>query len=338
MKRTERIFLSGGGTAGSVMPLLAVAEHLPNLELHFVGTQYGVERSLIPHTMRYHAIMAGKLRRYMSWRNVIDPLYVAFGFLQSLWLMMRYRPAAVVSAGGFIAVPVVWAAWLTGCRSIVHQQDIQVGLATRLTTPFAQVVTKAFPDIALAGADWIGNPVRDLTPTTQTFSIDEQYPTVFIFGGGTGAAAINDLVTADLCEFTNVIHVTGNGKTKAKLTHPRYHAYELLHDEMKEAYAKADVVVARAGLATISELASLGKPAIIIPMPNTHQQINADYLNLHNAALILNQTQLTSELFTQKLKNLLENPQQQKQLSENIHELSQPTAARVLAERVIGKV
>lgn len=337
MKRSQRIFLSGGGTAGSVMPLLAVAEHLPNAEVHFIGTQQGIERSLIPNTMHYHAIMAGKLRRYVSWRNLIDPFYIALGFLQSLWLMIRYRPAAVVSAGGFVAVPVVWAAWLTGCRSIVHQQDIKVGLATRLTTPFAQVVTKAFPDIALAGADWIGNPVRDLKPTTHAINIDTNYPTVFIFGGGTGAAAINALVTADLCAFANVIHITGNGKNLRTLTHPRYHAYELLHDEMKEAYAKADVVVARAGLATISELAALGKPAIIIPMPNTHQQINADYLNVHNAALILNQTQLTGELFTRKLKNLLENPQQQQQLSENIHELSQPTAARVLAERVIDK-
>ncbi len=332
--REARVFLVGGGTAGSVMPLLAVAEHLVNVKLYFVGTHHGVERKLVPQTIPYLTVSAGKLRRYWAWQNLVDLFKVVIAFFKSLYLVLRYQPNVVVSAGSFVATPMIWAAWCCGIAIVVHQQDLQVSLTTRLTAPFATMLTKAFSEIALHGAEFIGNPVRDLTPVTQSIQIDQTVPTVFIFGGGTGAQALNNLVTVQLCNFTNVIHVTGIGKNQTSFTHPRYHAFELLNEEYKEALAKADIVVARAGLGTISELAVAGKPAIIIPIPNSHQEYNAQFLQQHQAAMVLNQTMLTSEQFTEVVKALLNNTVQQRHFSDRMKHILPLNAAKMFAQKI----
>ena len=330
----KSIFLVGGGTAGSVMPLLAIAEHLVGVQIYFIGTRLGVESKLIPATISYLTLPAGKLRRYFAWQNFIDPVKIFAAFFKSLYLLLRYQPKVVVSAGSFVATPMIWAAWCSGVAIVVHQQDLQVSLTTKLTAPFATVLTKAFQAIPLRGADWIGNPVRNLTPTTNILKLDPSVLTVFIFGGGTGAQALNNLVTAQLCHHANVIHVTGSGKNPHSINHARYHQFELLHEEYKEALAKADIVVARAGLGTMSELAVLGKPAIIIPIPHSHQEYNASFLKQHDAALILDQTTLTPELFTQAIKTLLVDTDRQKQLAQHIQLLIKPQAAEILANKI----
>ncbi len=331
MSTQKRVFLTGGGTAGSVMPVLAIAEHLDGVELYFVGTRNGVERTLVGSSMQYISLPAGKLRRYADIRNIIDPFIIVWAFLQSCWLMMRYRPAVVVSTGSFVSVPVIWAAWLFGRTTIVHQQDLQVGLATKLTKPFTTYLTKAFEEIPLPSAQLLGNPVRNLTPTTHTLELDDAVPTILIFGGGTGAQGVNELVSETLCEFANVIHLTGLGKAGADISHKRYHAYELLKEEMKEALHAADLVICRAGLSTISELAALSKPAIIIPIPNSHQEHNAQFLETRSAALILRQTQLTAGSLAQDVKTLLSSKEQLEHFGKAIHNLMPADASQALA-------
>lgn len=333
-----RIFFTGGGTAGSVTPLLAVAAKLTGHELFFIGTKTGVERKLVPESIHYLAIASGKFRRYWSWKNLVDPVIILFAWFQSLYLMAKYQPDVIVTAGSFVSVPVVWAGWMCNVKVVVHQQDLQVGLATKLMAPFAAIKTKAFQDIPFAG-QWIGNPVRDLTPTPSTLhplpSPNPSYPTVLIFGGGTGAQAINDLVSPALTEFANVTHITGSNKPSAAsaplLRSPRYQHFELLTENFAEALHTADLVVCRAGLGSISELAELRKPAIIIPMPQTHQELNAQFLAKHNAAVILDQTKLTQESFTQTIKELLADKPRRTQLAESLHQLMKPSAAQTLA-------
>ena len=334
-----KIFLTGGGTAGSVTPLLAVAQQLRQHELWFVGTSHGVERSLVPDHIHYLSVPAGKWRRYFSWRNLVDPVVVVVAFFYSLWLLVRYAPQVIVSAGSFVSVPVVWAAWWCNVPVVIHQQDLQVGLATRLMRLAAHQVTKAFPEIPLRDAVHIGNPVRSLTPTTQQFKLDTTVPTVLIFGGGTGAAAINRLVTPELCKQANVIHLTGKGKTGLAVTEltivsARYHQFELLTDAMAEALHVADVVVCRAGLGTLSELAVLKKPTIVIPIPQSHQEHNAKYFADHKAVVSLNQLQLTPTLFTQTILRLLADRAERQRLAEAIGQMNQVDAASQLAAMI----
>lgn len=337
-----RIVFTGGGTLGSVSPLLALVSALQNIqaEMQFIGTTDGPERLIIQQVhIPFTAITAPKFRRYWSWRHLCIPFELFFGMLQSFVFLVRWRPDCIVSAGGFVSVPVLWVGWLLRIPSIIHQQDLQPGLANILMQPFAQTITVAFNDslqyFPSHKSIWIGNPVRDLTPTTHIFSLDPAVPAVLIFGGGTGAQAINELVTAALCEYANVIHITGKGKSaQAIITHPRYHAFELLNEEMKEALAKADLVVARAGLSTISELAALGKPSIIIPMPDSHQEKNAEFLQQHQAARILDQRTLTPQQFLSAIQELLQDSNMRTELSQNIHALHAPNASQQFVERI----
>lgn len=336
-----RIFLTGGGTAGSVTPLLAVAEKLQRHDIWFIGTRSGVERTLVPTGLRYVAIPAGKLRRYWDWHNLIDPFIIAAAFFYSLWLIARYAPSVVVSVGSFVSVPIVWAAWWCNIPVVIHQQDLQVGLATRLMRLAASTITKAFPEIPLPGAATIGNPVRKLLPTTQQLILDSSVPTVLIFGGGTGAEAINQLVDIELCAQANVIHLTGLGKSginpnvvQAASHGQRYHQFELLTETMAEALQQADVVVCRAGLGTLSELAVLGKPTIVIPIPQSHQEQNAEYFVERQAIIKVGQNSLTPQRLTQLIVDLLHNSAQQAGLAQAFQRCNPADAAKRLAQLI----
>jgi len=292
-----------------------------------------VEKKLVSQEkIIFYAMLAPKLRRYFTWRYLFFPLEVFISFFQALVVLLKNRPQVIVSAGGFVSVPLVWVGWLLRIPALIHQQDLQPGLANKLMAPLAVKITVAFPE-SLAyfpkkKTTWIGNPVRDLTPTTDNIALDKSVPTVFIMGGGTGACAINALVTPEICTFCNVIHMTGENRARklSVIHHPRYHQYAFLQAEMKEALQKAEVVVSRAGLGSISELAALAKPALIIPIPHSHQEKNADFLKTHQAAIILNQEKLTAQIFCQEIKSLLFNLQKKDILAKNISALSQKNA------------
>ncbi|MFH1426805.1 MAG: UDP-N-acetylglucosamine--N-acetylmuramyl-(pentapeptide) pyrophosphoryl-undecaprenol N-acetylglucosamine transferase [Candidatus Kerfeldbacteria bacterium] len=333
-----KILLTGGGTMGPVSPLLAVVPELRRRgdAIQFIGTPNGPERiSVEALSIPFYALPAPKLRRYFSFRHFAVPFQMIISLIRACRLVKRIAPDVIVSAGGFVSVPVVWAGWFKRIPSVIHQQDIQPGLANRLMSPCASAITVAFEEslrhFAKGKARWVGNPVRDLTPVTDTLAVDRSVPTLFIFGGGTGAKAINALVSPALCDTMNVIHMTGSGRDGEPFEHDRYHRYEYLHEEMKEAFAKADVVVARAGLGTISELAALGKPAIIIPMPGTHQEANAVLLQQHSAAVVLSQKELTPESLVREINALLNNPEKMRTLRARIKEFYKQDAVQQFA-------
>ncbi|PIW37224.1 MAG: hypothetical protein COW24_01285 [Candidatus Kerfeldbacteria bacterium CG15_BIG_FIL_POST_REV_8_21_14_020_45_12] len=336
-----RILMTGGGTLGSVSPLLAIVPELIQSkdELFFIGTSHGAEEQLVSASgVSFYKIIAPKLRRYFSLRHLLIPFELTAGLIQSARLLRRLRPQAIVSAGGYVAFPVVLVGRLFGIPSILHQQDLRPGLTNKLLAPLAIKITVAFEsslsDYSAAKTSWIGNPVRDLSPTTNQIILNQSLPTVFIFGGGTGAQAINELVDAKLCKSANVIHITGRERGGKTINHPHYHSFEILGDAMAEAYAKADLVVCRAGLGTISELASLGMPAIIIPMPNTHQEDNAQLLKQKDAAIVLDQRGLTEVSFRGQIERLLTNVERRQQLTQAMGELL-PTGANQLFIKTI---
>lgn len=326
-----KILLSGGGTIGSVAPLLAIIPELPNAEFIFVGTKYGPEKELVgKYNIKFKAIFAGKFRRYFSLANLIDLIKIKIAFWQSIVLLIKEKPDAIVSVGGFVSVPIVLAGWVLKIPSIIHAQDVKTGLAIKLMSPFAEKRTKAFQDTDFKGK-WIGNPVRDLFAQTNKINLTDNKPVVLIIGGSTGALGLNKLVSKELCDFCQVIHVAG-GRKAAYFKHSNYHDFSFLQEELFEAYHKADLVVTRAGLSTLSELAILGKPCLIIPMPDSHQEINARYFSDHHAAIVVEQKDLLPERFIQIIKAMLENKKTLALLSENIKKINKPNAAQELAK------
>ena len=306
-----KIMFSGGGTLGPVVPLLAIAEiykkHDNQAEFFWVGTQRGPEKDLIAeYNIPFFTVMSGKLRRYISLWNIFDIFKVIFGFFQSLFLLWQKKPDLLITVGGFVSVPLHAAAFVLGIPTWVHQQDAQVGLANKLMSYTAAKVTTALRDTQSAFAEhkteWIGNPVRDLsvpsaTESRKRFGIPEGAVIILAMGGGTGSATINKLVIEALSAWPrdwHVIHLVGKERPRelqenATKVFPNYHVYQFLKSEMKDAYAVADIVIARAGFASITELAALGKVCIFLPISGTHQEVNAKLLADNKAAIILDE-------------------------------------------------
>jgi len=358
-----RIILSGGGTMGSVYPLLAVRDKMieRNIAVEFlwIGTDNGPEKEMLAReNITFRAIKSGKVRRYFSLQNFIDPIRALFGIFQSLKIIKEFKPDVILSAGSFVSVPVYFAARMNKVKFFVHQQDIVPGLANKLMARRADVVTVSFADslqyFPKEKTVLTGNPVRSALLRGQKeifakkYGLDLNIPTLLIVGGSTGAEKINELVTSSvtqLIQFCQIIHVTGRDNLvewvdrdkfgdKAK----RYHAFEYLYEDMADAYAMANLVVCRAGLSTLTELAALRKPIITIPIPDNQQEANATYFASRNAAIRLDQGLVTTAEFVSLVRGLFENHYGLDNLVRNIVDIMPADVADSYVNLIIKKV
>ena len=349
-----RILLAGGGSGGSATPVIAVAERLrelePRSEVLFVGTRTGPERSLARAAgLPFAAVPSGKLRRYWSWRNAADTVAVLAGLLASAGLVRRFRPRVGLGAGGFASVPPLAAAAVLGCRVHIHQQDALAGLANRLLIPLARScsvsLAASLPYFPAERTALVGNPVRpsvlrgDAARARETFGLEPGLPLIVVTGGGTGALGLNRLVVqaaAALVDRCQIVHLTGRGRGVPVATPlPRYRQLEFVTAEMADLLSAADLVVTRAGMGTLSELAALGKPAVLVPMPDSHQAANAAAFAERHAALVLEQRQLDGERLAAALLALLAAPDRLVELAANMRRSMPADAADRLARLVL---
>lgn len=348
-----KIILSGGGTLGPVSPLLAIFEtykkHDPSSVFVWVGTKNGLEHKLVEnYGIPFFAITSGKLRRYFSFLNFVDVFKIAWGFFQSLFLLWQEKPDLLITAGGYVSVPLHYAAATLGIPTWVHQQDIEVGLANKLMAKSAKKITVALKENFVSfdenKTEWLGNPVRNLNAPNlfaarEKFGIPQNVPVIFALGGGTGSNTVNKMILEALPLLPrdwHIVHLVGKERpnelqVKAMGVFSNYHVYQFFTEEMKYAYAIASVVVARAGFATITELASLSKPAILVPISNNHQEVNARLLAENKAAVVLNEKFDDGQKLAHILKDLIEYPEVAKFLGNKLHEVLPPAKP----ERVI---
>lgn len=351
---------SGGGTGGSVTPLLAVAEELSRADsahrwrFIFVGTKNGPEKDLVAAfnrergEMRFTTLIGGKWRRYFSVHNLLDIFKIIAAWFKSFSLLAAYRPDVLISAGAFVSVPLVWAA---ACRKIpilIHQQDVRPGLANKLMAPFARAVTVTFEKSLLdygPGAIWVGNPVGrtqfragvdQLRVLQERYGLSAVRPLVLVIGGGTGATAINRLVSVgagELTEFCQIVHLTGKGK--AALAGAKRAGYQVLeflpNEEVLALMSLADLVISRCGLATLSELAFLRKAAILIPLPHSHQEDNAAVFARAGGAIVCPQEELTPDKLVAEVRQALSDQSRRQTLANNIGKIMKPGAAETIA-------
>ena len=335
---------------------LLESEKQSELAVLWLGSGEGPESWLVgDKKVIFKKILSGKWRRYWDIRNITDIGRIFLAFWQSLFILITERPKAVVSAGSFVSVPVTWAAWLLKVPVLIHQQDARPGLANRLAAPFARVVTVAFEkSLADYGnkAVWTGNPVRreftdiKITPTEakQKLGLTSKKPVVLVMGGGGGAQAINELAVGaidELSSFCQVLHITGPGKygeenISLAQANPNYRFFEFLDTfGMIKAFAAADVVVCRAGMATLTEISFLGKPAILIPIPDSHQEENARVFDERAAAIVLNQKGLMTYEFAANIREIIKNDVMRHHLVDNIQTIIRSTAAAEIAGLVM---
>lgn len=346
-KRKFRLVLTGGGTAGHVWPHFALFDNEASpllkalkegsLEVYYFGSRTGMERALVErhgHGWRYVPIHTGKLRRYWSWRNFVDPFLVVLGMLQTLITLWRLRADAVFSKGGFVSAPVVWAAWLLRIPVVIHESDLSPALATRLSLPFATKALCAFdetrqhcPARYQDKVEPVGIPLRasllsgNRDEAYRFFRLNPERRTLLIFGGSLGAASLNEKLVPALPELANrynVIHLVGKGKSIPVKAGPGYSQHEFLGDEMKFAYAAADLALCRAGASSIFELAAARIPMILVPL-GRHQsrgdQIeNARYFESKGWAAVLWEKDLTTESAIAIVDQAMQNIEERKRL------------------------
>lgn len=295
----NKIIFTGGGSAGHITLNLALIPYFINQgwEIHYIGSINGMEQELIKKfpSVHYHGILTGKLRRYFSTKNFIDMLKIPLGCLQASWLVHEISPDVIFSKGGFVSFPVVIGGFLNRKKIYMHESDITPGLANKMCLPFVSTFFTTFPETIKAVRQ--KNKVECVGPvlSARLFNGDKQKgasltgfnpkkPTIMFIGGSLGAKSLNEAVEKNLKALTlqyQVIHITGKTEeTTASSVSGSYIRYEYVDEELKDLMALADVVISRAGSNSIFELASLKKPMILVPLPNTssrgEQSLNAE--------------------------------------------------------------
>lgn len=339
MHDTARHFLlTGGGTMGSVTPLLAVAAELrkrdANAQLSWVGTPHGPERLVVEsHRIAFRELDAPKLDRHRPWMWPIVPFRFVRSCVRAFVLLRDMRPAMVFAAGSYVSVPIALMSWLLRIPIWVHQLDVVPGLANRVMAPFAakisvtfETTAKHFPSgktMVVGGMARKGIRGGDKAVAMKRYGLDSAKPTLLVTGGGTGAQQLNEVMAAVMRELTahvNVIHLTGRGKMLTSLEgQAGYVALEFLNEGMADALAAADVVVSRAGLGTICELAALGKPTILVPIHEPFQEANAKALEERKAADVL--WYVTPQIVAQAVFRMVDSPERRAEYAKNIRGL-----------------
>ena len=323
----KRIVLTGGGTAGHVTPHLALLERLQaeGFAVDYIGTAEGIERGMMEGKpgLRYHVISSGKLRRYFSWRNLSDPFRVLAGFFQSFRILGKVKPDLVFSKGGFVAVPVVAAAWLRRIPVLAHESDITPGLANRISALFAKQVAATFPECARAlGKKGVhtGTPMRpelfqgDREKGLAFAGFDGKKPVLLMMGGSQGAQAVNEALRAALPQILpkmDVLHLCGAGKLAPELAGTTgYFQAEFVNEGLRDVLAAADYVLSRAGATAIGEFLALKKPMLLVPLPLSasrgDQIVNAQNYEKRGLARVLPQEQMTPDSLSKALFDLMD--------------------------------
>lgn len=343
----------------------------PNAQILFVCSGKDFEVSLLKHAgIDYKVVPSGKYRRYGRGRvaelldfktqiqNLRDLPRILRGYSYSRSIIKQYKPDVVFVKGGYVGLPVGVAASKLGYPLVIHESDAVMGKTNRVLSKTASAVAVSFPKESYPGIDPIklhftGNPVRpeyQQVDSRPSEGGNKQKPNILIFAGSQGGEAINSVIFSNLellCKNFNLLHVTGKqGIERSRFLRHRlpvelrssYEPYSFLTDEMIAAYHWSDLVVARAGMNSLSELAALAKPAIIIPLPsstNNHQLVNAQILSRLGAIRLLPQSDLTGVRLVAEISKLMSDSASRAYLSEAIYKFYKPHAALDIAKLII---
>ncbi|MDP3268864.1 MAG: undecaprenyldiphospho-muramoylpentapeptide beta-N-acetylglucosaminyltransferase [Legionella sp.] len=323
----NRIVFTGGGTAGHVTPNLALIKEFKRdgWEVDYIGSAEGIEFGMIaPLGIPFHSVSSGKLRRYFSFKNFIDPLKILCGIVQSSWLFYKLKPDVVFSKGGFVAFPVVVGAWLNRIPIVAHESDMSPGLANKLSFPFVNKICLTFAagKKHFKNQDKIevtGTPIREQLfggTKAKGFALcgfTSEKPCVLVIGGSLGSGSINSSIRNALQELLvryQVIHICGKGKIDSTLGNiSGYHQFEYVNDELGDLFAAADVVISRAGANSLYEILALGKPHLLIPLSaqvSRGDQIqNARYFKDLGISVVVQDKDLNAQTLIESLNTVI---------------------------------
>lgn len=358
-----KILFAGGGTAGHINPALSIANYIkekdPEFEALFVGTKRGLEKKLVPdagYNIEYIDIRGFDRRNLFKNFAVIKKLYSSRKRCRQI--IREFKPDAVVCTGGYVSGPVAMAAHKMGVGAIIHEQNVYPGLTVKGSQNYVKYVAVSFPETEQYIKNkekcvLTGNPVRgeilraDYEKSRQKLGLSQK-PFVLVFGGSLGAQKINETVVDIIPKLVadgKIQLLFGTGEKNYAQIKKQLDGISLGEDikvvpyidNMSEVMASADLVVARSGAITVSEIAVMGKPSILIPSPNVvrnHQEQNARAFEKEGAATVICENELTPEVLYNKIRDLTGDKKTLLQMSENVKKLANPDALEKLYELV----
>ena len=356
-----RFMLSGGGTGGHIFPALAIADELkqryPNAEFLFVGAQDRMEMEKVPAAgYAIEGLWISGIQRSLSAQNLAFPFKLISSLNRSRKLIKSFKPHVVIGTGGFASGPLLHVASRKGIACVIQEQNSYPGITNKISAAKARKICVAYTKMErFFPAEKLvltGNPLRKnlqeaLPPAQEAkakFGFKADVPLLLILGGSLGARRINELVSDSLeslqaekigllWQCGKLYHAALAEKHPEKENSLKLQAFV---NDMPSAFAAADLVVSRAGASTLSELAVVGKPAILVPSPNVaedHQTKNAMALVEQMAAVLFKENG-SPKAFAQEIIELLKNKDQRQNLSANIKKLALPNAAQSIVNEI----
>jgi UDP-N-acetylglucosamine--N-acetylmuramyl-(pentapeptide) pyrophosphoryl-undecaprenol N-acetylglucosamine transferase len=362
----KRIVLVGGGSGGHFYPLIAVAEKLradQNIALYYMGPDVYDKDTLQGLGITFVYVPAGKKRKYRSLLNFFDIWKTLFGVVISVFKLFVIYPDVVFSKGGYTSVPVTLAAYMLRIPVVIHESDTKVGSANKLAARFARYIAISFPDMRAAfttsNVAHTGVPLRsiftkDIQNPHALLGVATTKPIILVTGGSQGAQRLNDLVLESLDELLpafSVIHQTGQiheqnvQATAASLIseHALLDSYfvkgTLSAAEMSAAMSACALVISRAGTGTIFEIAHKGKPAILIPIPESishDQKTNAYTYARSGAATVLEEHNLTDGLLASEIMRMIGDQTLYESMAAAAKNFAQGDAAQTIADALVS--
>ena len=352
----------GGGTGGHFYPLIGVAESLRQTDtdnemlFYYLGPDAYDPEALSKVSMQYVHCPAGKLRRYLSWRNIIDCFKTGGGIVVAFFKLLLLYPDVIFSKGGYTSLPIVIAGWVLRIPIVIHESDAKPGLASKLATPLASQIKVAYQDVLESfpkkKTELVGIPSRSnffTPPQPNILGIKLDRPLIFVTGGSTGAKRINDLILESLDELLEeytVLHQTGTANEElveqtaiglfgggGQLDYYHTRGY-LGADEFNAALATATLIISRAGSTTIHQIALKGKPSILIPIPEdvSHdQRTNAYAYARAGATSVIEEGNLTDNLLKAEVDRIVKDEKLYQSMSQAAKSFARPQAAEKIA-------
>lgn len=361
-----KIVYAGGGTGGHINPALSVADYVkeknPDAKALFIGTEKGLEKKLVPsagYDIEYIEISGFDRKRL--WRNVSVLIKLFKANKKCIEILKKFKPDAVVCTGGYVSGPVAMAAHKLKIPALIHEQNVYPGLTVKGAEKYVEYVAVSFEETVNqmsipAKSVVTGNPVRveilkaDKEKARQKLNLDEK-PFVLVFGGSLGAGKINENmigVIKKLAETKKFRLLFGTGdrnysdvceaiKKEGISLNSEIEVVPYINN-MAEVMAAADLVVSRSGAITVSEIAALGKASILIPSPNVvrnHQEQNAREFEKNNAAALILESELSSDVLYNKIEELISDKNKLDKIGENVKKLGKPDALSKLYELIL---
>jgi UDP-N-acetylglucosamine--N-acetylmuramyl-(pentapeptide) pyrophosphoryl-undecaprenol N-acetylglucosamine transferase len=352
-----KVLIAGGGTGGHLFPGIALAEEVvtrhPANEVVFVGTEKGLEARVVPKEgYPLELVKVQGLKGKGLWGLIKGLIALPLAFLASFRILSRHKPDVVVGVGGYASGPVVLAAWMMGIPTAIQEQNALPGLTNKVLGRIVKVVFTSFEEarnhFPEAKVQMIGNPIRKkLMDNYLRSSAAHEKFSVLIFGGSLGARGLNNRVLdaldslGDVKDQLSIVHQTGKldleNVTKGYADKGFADVASVVEfiDDMSSAYARADLVICRAGATSLAELTVCKKPSILVPFPHAtdnHQEVNARALVDAGAAVMFRESELTGPKLAETLRGLMADPAKLKQMAKKAGILGRPAAAKELAD------